>query len=70
MKYISPFSRISKKDSMVYGGKVASLGEMYSAGIPVPNGFGVSIEAHRELGASPLQMSLGRTSRARLTSWA
>lgn len=53
MKYISPFSRISKKDSMVYGGKVASLGEMYSAGIPVPNGFGVSIEAHRELGGKP-----------------
>ena len=53
MKYIEPFSAISKKDSVIYGGKVASLGEMYSAGIPVPNGFGISIEAHRDLGGKP-----------------
>lgn len=50
MKYIEPFSAISKKKASIYGGKVASLGEMFQAGIPVPNGFGISIEAHRDLG--------------------
>lgn len=53
MKYIAPFGSISKKESLVYGGKVASLGEMFQAGIPVPNGFGISIEAHRDLGGKP-----------------
>lgn len=53
MKYILPFSLISKKDKSRFGGKVASLGEMYQAGIPVPNGFGVSIEAHKEFKHRP-----------------
>jgi phosphoenolpyruvate synthase/pyruvate phosphate dikinase len=54
MKYIQFFSHISKRDSKLYGGKAASLGEMYQAGIPVPNGFGISIEAHRQFKGKPL----------------
>jgi len=53
MKYIEFFKDISKKDKNTYGGKVASLGEMFQAGIPVPNGFGISIEAHREFKGKP-----------------
>lgn len=53
MTYLEPFQRISKKDSPVYGGKVASLGEMFQAKIPVPPGFGISIEAHREFMEKP-----------------
>lgn len=53
MKYIESFKNISKDDKNVYGGKVASLGEMFRAGIPVPNGFGISIEAHREFKGKP-----------------
>jgi phosphoenolpyruvate synthase/pyruvate phosphate dikinase len=53
MKYIQPFSQILKKDSPRYGGKVASLGEIFQAEIPVPDGFGISIEAHREFMGKP-----------------
>lgn len=38
-KFILPFSKISKKDVNLAGGKGASLGEMTQAGIPVPPGF-------------------------------
>lgn len=48
MRYIGMFSEISRKHSHIYGGKAASLGDLYQAGIPVPSGFGISIEAHRE----------------------
>lgn len=48
MRYIGMFSEISRQQSHIYGGKAASLGDLYQAGIPVPNGFGISIEAHRE----------------------
>lgn len=53
MSYIQSFGEISKKNSDVYGGKVASLGDMYQAKIPVPAGFGISIEAHREFRNKP-----------------
>lgn len=53
MTYIEPFNRIAKTDSPKFGGKVASLGEMLQAHIPVPNGFGISIEAHREFRDKP-----------------
>jgi hypothetical protein len=33
------FNQISKKDTLIAGGKGASLGEMTQAGIPVPEGF-------------------------------
>ena len=40
-----PFSKISKKDAKVAGGKGASLGEMANAGFEVPLGFVVSASA-------------------------
>lgn len=39
MEFIRNFSKISKKDVHLAGGKGASLGEMTQAGIPVPPGF-------------------------------
>lgn len=39
MKFTQPFSHISKNDTADAGGKGASLGEMTTAGIPVPPGF-------------------------------
>lgn len=38
-KFILPFSKISKKDTKIAGGKGASLGEMSQAGFLVPPGF-------------------------------
>ena len=38
-RFIKNFSKISKKDVGIAGGKGASLGEMTKAGIPVPPGF-------------------------------
>ncbi|MFA5879296.1 MAG: PEP/pyruvate-binding domain-containing protein [Candidatus Margulisiibacteriota bacterium] len=38
-KFIQPFSKISKKDVGLAGGKGASLGEMTQAKIPVPAGY-------------------------------
>jgi phosphoenolpyruvate synthase/pyruvate phosphate dikinase len=37
--FTKQFSKLSKKDSDIAGGKGASLGEMINAGIPVPDGF-------------------------------
>ncbi len=37
--YIKRFSELSKNNVSIAGGKGASLGEMYNAGIHVPNGF-------------------------------
>lgn len=39
MQWAKPFSKISKTDAALAGGKGASLGEMTQAGIPVPPGF-------------------------------
>jgi pyruvate, water dikinase len=39
MNYIKSLVNISKKDVIIAGGKGASLGEMLSAGFPVPDGF-------------------------------
>jgi len=39
MKITLPFNKIRKEDVSLAGGKGASLGEMTSAGIPVPDGF-------------------------------
>lgn len=39
------FSSLSKNDASIAGGKGASLGEMYNAKIPVPNGFVVTTHA-------------------------
>lgn len=39
MEFIRIFSKLSKNDVSIAGGKGASLGEMTNAGIPVPDGF-------------------------------
>lgn len=43
--FTKPFQEISKKDTLIAGGKGASLGEMTQAGIPVPPGFVVLTDA-------------------------
>lgn len=40
--FIKTFSEIAKEDVNLVGGKGASLGEMFNAGIPVPPGFVVT----------------------------
>ncbi len=45
-KYISFFKELSKKSLPLAGGKGANLGEMYNAGIPVPNGYVVLSTAY------------------------
>lgn len=40
------FKDIDKTDIPLVGGKGANLGEMTSAGFPVPNGFAVTVEAY------------------------
>jgi pyruvate,water dikinase len=46
---VLPFSKIRKEDIPLVGGKGANLGEMYSFGIPVPNGFVITAEAYRKV---------------------
>lgn len=50
MKYILPFTSISKKDLAVVGGKNASLGEMVSSltkkGVMTPDGFALTTRAY------------------------
>lgn len=41
MDFIKPFSKLSKDDASIAGGKGASLGEMTQAGIPVPPELGI-----------------------------
>ncbi len=41
------FEEIGKEDIPLVGGKVANLGEMLQAGIPVPPGFAVTAEAYK-----------------------
>ena len=43
--FVLPFSKISKKNVNIAGGKGANLGEMTKAGIPVPPGFVVLASA-------------------------
>ena len=45
--YVLPFSKLRIKDVPLVGGKTASLGEMMSIGLPVPDGFAVSAEAYK-----------------------
>ncbi|OGI92087.1 hypothetical protein A3A09_02170 [Candidatus Nomurabacteria bacterium RIFCSPLOWO2_01_FULL_42_20] len=45
MELIREFSKLSKHDAAIAGGKGASLGEMTQAGIPVPPGFVVLTSA-------------------------
>jgi pyruvate,water dikinase len=44
---IVPFSEIRRSDVPTVGGKGANLGEMTAAGLPVPPGFVIAIDAYR-----------------------
>ena len=46
--FVLNFSQITKDDVAVAGGKGANLGEMSSAGIPVPDGFVITADAYRK----------------------
>ncbi len=46
MKNVYWFSEISKTDIGIAGGKGANLGEMFQAGLPVPDGFIVGSESY------------------------
>ncbi len=48
MKYIRRFKEIRKEDVPIVGGKGANLGEMFNAGLPVPDGFCVTGDAFDE----------------------
>jgi pyruvate, water dikinase len=45
--YIASFQEISRTDAPVVGGKGANLGEMANAGLPVPPGFVVTVDAFK-----------------------
>ncbi len=46
---VLPFSKIHKEDIPLVGGKGANLGEMFNAGIPVPNGFVITAKAYQQV---------------------
>ncbi len=46
-KFIIPFREIRMRDVAKVGGKTASLGELMSIGMPVPDGFAVTADAYR-----------------------
>jgi len=48
MKFIKWLKELSKNDLSLVGGKAANLGEMYNAGLPVPQAFVVTAEAYKE----------------------
>src|SRR3989338_103455 len=63
--YVVPFSRISKNDVSLVGGKNASLGHMIrslkKAGIPVPDGFAITTHAcARFLSHNTIDKEIGR----------
>ncbi|WP_456371987.1 intein-containing phosphoenolpyruvate synthase [Methanocaldococcus sp.] len=47
MKFIAWLDELSNKDVNIAGGKGASLGEMWNAGLPVPPAFVVTADAYR-----------------------
>jgi pyruvate, water dikinase len=51
--YVLWYDQYDKSHAPVVGGKNASLGEMTLAGLPVPPGFAVTIDAYQELWAHP-----------------
>jgi pyruvate, water dikinase len=48
MKFVKWLKELSKKDLPLVGGKAANLGEMYNAGLPVPQAFVVTVDAYKE----------------------
>lgn len=47
-RYVRPFAELRANDRETVGGKCASLGEMVGAGLPVPDGFAVTVEAFED----------------------
>jgi pyruvate,water dikinase len=45
--YTRPLAELRQADAAEFGGKSANLGELLSAGIPVPSGFAVGASAYR-----------------------
>lgn len=46
--YTKKFEELSSGDRALVGGKCASLGEMVQAGLPVPAGFAVTVDAYED----------------------
>jgi pyruvate, water dikinase len=47
-RYVRPFAELGSGDRESVGGKCASLGEMVNAGLPVPDGFAVTVDAFED----------------------
>lgn len=59
MRYVCGIEEVTKADVALVGGKGANLGEMHRAGLPVPGGFVVTVEAFRAfLGATRLEEAI------------
>jgi pyruvate, water dikinase len=63
MKYCRSLSALRASDEPRFGGKSASLGELFGAGVPVPPGFALSTDAFRSFVA---QSDLGALIERRL----
>ncbi len=48
MSYVVWFKELNKDSLAIAGGKGSNLGEMYTLGMPVPNGFAVTASAYQE----------------------
>lgn len=59
-KYFRKLPDINLEDTSKFGGKTASLGEMISNNIPVPKGFGVSVELQRDFRQKDFEGSILR----------
>lgn len=61
INYCRPLNTLRAKDQSRFGGKSASLGELLAAGIPVPPGFAVAVDAfHSFVRHSDLQPTIRR----------
>lgn len=58
MANLLQFNQISKNDVPLVGGKGASLGEMTTAGIPVPPGFVVTTEVYKQFNNQELPIDI------------
>jgi pyruvate,water dikinase len=45
MRYSTPLEALRRGDESRFGGKSASLGELFAAGVPVPSGFALGTDA-------------------------
>ena len=52
IRLIAPFADIRRSDVATVGGKGANLGEMLAAGLPIPPGFVLTIDAYQRFYAA------------------